>query len=225
VVSAVERTRAARAAPLVALAFFLGPLAAAASALFAVATPSNQHQLALHRYLTEHTSKATGTFAMEGIGLFRPSVFHFWMPFLIRPRYVAGEWSYERELRERPASLVIRNYRVPGWLTPEDRAFLAGHYVELNSSFLLPGARLSDAGERRVELLVSGVYDVHASGSCRLDGTDTGSAGSRELQAGPHDLSANAPCEVRLHVDPAGRDLLEMPSPVPYLVGPDFLLR
>jgi hypothetical protein len=94
--------------------------------------------------------------------------------------------------------------------------------VDLNGDFMLPGAELPDPGEAHVELLVGGVYDVTTG--CRLDGVVATGAPER-LEAGGHALSGDRPCTVRLHVDHAARALLEVPTAVPYLSGPDYIVR
>jgi hypothetical protein len=209
--------------PLTALVFLLMPLCARLSMLFDVGfVPTNAHQLALHRYLSTYVPRDQGLFALDGVGVFRPSVVHFWLTFLIRPRYEAGEFDYAKELRARPAALVLKNYRLPAWLTPRDRAFVAAHYVDLNRDFMVPGAALAGPGRTRIELLVPGSYEVAGASACRLDGA-VAANGRVHLERGTHELESDGACLVRLYVEPAARALLAVPTVVPYLVAPSFI--
>jgi hypothetical protein len=209
--------------PVAVLAFLLGPLFTRMSMLFDVGfVPTNKHQLALHHYLLTYVPRDQGLFALDGVGVFRPSVVHFWLTFLIRPRYEAGEFSYEKELRARPAALALKSYRLPGWLTERDRAFVVAHYVDLNRDFMVPGAALSGPGHARIELLVPGTYEVVTASTCRLDGA-IAEGGRVRLERGAHELEADGGCLVRLYVEPAARALLTMPTVVPYLAAPSFL--
>jgi hypothetical protein len=222
-----ERSRSrAWLAPLAVLALLVFALGRRLEALFDVGfVRTNVHQLALHRYLMRYVPPDQGLFALDGVGVFRPSVVHFWLIFLVRPRYEAGEFSYEQELRDRPAALVLKSYRVPWWLTPRDRAFLDAHYVDLNRDFMVPGAALPGPGEATIELLVPGAYDVTSATACRVDGVAVSPGHPIRLERGPHTLASDARCVVRLHVEPEARALLEVPTAVPYLAGPDYIAR
>ena len=219
-----EGTGRGAAAPLVGLLLFVVPLARAHRTLFELGfVPTNTHQLALHRYLLRQVPPDVGLFALDGVGVFRPSVVHFWLPFVGRPSYEAGQFHYRDELRARPAALVLRSYRLPWWLTAADRDFLRAHYVELNGDFMVPGAAVGYRTTADVELLVSGLYDVLSNSACIIDAREP-TPGPLRLTQGVHRVDTFAACTLRLHVDPAARALLAVPTVVPYLVGPDYVV-
>jgi hypothetical protein len=207
---------------LVALAVL--PLLLQARVIRDVTRDTNGHQKALARFIAAYVPRDRAVFALEGVGLFRPAVYHWRFPAVLAGRYAGGGWSFAEEFRQQPPELVIASYRVPGWLTPADRAFLGAHYVPLTPLVLVPGLDTRDRrGVLPLELLTSGPYEVRASpgGSCRLDGASVDSREPRLLRAGAHRLEVvRGRCLVRRYYPPEALALLANPRGLPYFTAP-----
>src|SRR5207253_6138105 len=67
-------------------------------------------------------------------------------------------------LRERPAAILIPNYRTD-WLTEEDQEFFRAHYVPLADDFRVLGTRLPPGGGS-FEILHPGRYWISSAERC-----------------------------------------------------------
>lgn len=190
-----------------------------------IATKStNSHQLALAEFIRRYTPKDGAVFALEGVGLYRRSTYHWSFPWILIGRYRNSEWSFAEEFAASRPEIVILSYRVPGWLKPTDQSFLATHYVPLAPLILVPGYRI-DSGVASFELLVSGKYEVEKSGpaDCVLDGAPRGRDWVGNLAAGQHTLATSGtPCLVRRYYPPAARALVANYSWLPYYTPPEL---
>ena len=161
---------------------------------------------------------------MEGVGLYRRSVFHWQMPKVFLDRYRRGEWRFADELRRTPAEVVVLNYRVPDWMVSTDRQFVLEHYQSLAPLILVPGFSTDgEDGRYRAELLVSGEYEgaKEGNGRCALNEEPFESGTRWSLLAGIHYVTAKgARCGLRRHYSPQARALLTNPRGLPYLVYP-----
>lgn len=200
-------------------AWNLGPL-------YEVVSDSNSHQKGLHNFLVEFTRPHDRVFALEGVGLWRPSLFHWRFPAVLSHRYSRGDWSYVQELKETPAELILVSYRVPGWLTRRDVAFIADHYVPLTPLVLVPGFDSKGSGpSHKVDLLVAGSYEIFVAGpdQCVLDETPVTSGEVRTLAAGIHHLkSGGSRCVIRRHYAPQAIALLGNSFGRPYFTPPEL---
>jgi hypothetical protein len=193
----------------------------------ALATKStNSHQAALAEFIRRYTPKDAAVFALEGVGLYRRSTYHWSFPWILIGRYRNADWSFAEELAVSRPELIILSYRVPGWLNSTDQRFVATHYLPLAPLILVPGYEVV-SGEASFELIVSGKYEIETSGpaGCVLDGAmrDRGWVGN--LSAGQHTLvTAGAPCIVRRYYPPAARALVANRSWLPYYTPPELEL-
>lgn len=184
-------------------------------------------QLALERFLLEHTAADAPVFAMEGIGLFRPSVYHWRLPAVLLARYRTGEFRYEAELDAAHPELVIASYRVPGWLLPGDRAYLEKHYVALAPFVFVPGFVAREAGDLPFEVGRTGHFEVVVPADCRcsIDGDPVQPGQHVELAAGAHRMRTSVPgCSIRRAYPEAARASIDNPRRVPYLLAPSLEL-
>lgn len=195
------------------------PILGHAPALLHVASDTMSHQRALSQFLLRYTAPDESVFALEGIGLFRPSVYHFHLPEVLVPRYRRGEMNFAAELEARPPTLVVTSYRLPAWLEPRDRAFLAAHFVPLAPYLYVEGqAAPADGEEHRFRILRGGRFELWGEGA-RLDGR---SESSPVLKAGWHQLRCGAqPCWVRRAFPPEAKELVANPRRLPYLLPPN----
>jgi hypothetical protein len=191
----------------------------------ALATKStNSHQAALAEFIRRYTPKDAAVFALEGVGLYRRSTYHWSFPWILIGRYRNADWSFAEELAVSRPELIILSYRVPGWLNSTDQSFLATHYVLLAPLMLVPGYEVV-SGEASFELLVSGKYEIEKSGPavCVLDGAMRERGWVGYLAAGQHTLAASGtPCVVRRYYPPAAHELVANPSWLPYYTPPEL---
>jgi hypothetical protein len=185
------------------------------------------HQLALNQFIQRYTAPTSHIFAMEGVGLFRPSIYHWRMPEVLLARYAAGGIDYAHEIREAAPEIIIVSYRLPGWLLPRDRAFFMRHYVPLTPLVAVQGHSGGGEapGEETFELLSSGLYEtvIAGPGYCRIDGVPTARDGQPVmLESGLHtlDTGARTTCAVRRFYPREARELIANPRQLPYLVSP-----
>lgn len=185
------------------------------------------HQLALNQFIQHYTSPSASIFAMEGVGLFRPSLYHWRMPEVLLSYYAAGGMHYAQELREAAPEIIILSYRLPGWLLRRDRTFLEQHYVLLAPLVAVQGHLTGGKvpREEAFELLSPGPYEVlmEGPGDCRIDGALASRGGHPiSLKSGMHTLStgAHTTCMVRRFYPREARELIANPRHLPYLVSP-----
>lgn len=185
-------------------------------------TNSNAHQRALSEFLLRFTPPDAPVFALEGVGLFRPSVYHWRLSWILTGRYRRGEMSFARELAETPPELIVQSYRVPAWLTPADRAYIGVHYVPIAPLLLVPGFASTSATPQSFELLVTGLYEVITSGEpCEIDGAAMTPDRPVTLTAGTHRISTpDGTCVVRRYYPKEARALVANPTWLPYFTPP-----
>lgn len=192
---------------------------------YAARTDTMKHQRALDRFLRQYTTPDTRIFALEGIGLFRRSIYHWRMPEVLRGRYQRGAWRFENELRQSPAHILVLNYRLPHWLIETDRQFLREHYVPLTRYLYVLGYRSQGPGTASFSLLASGSYEIIApQAGCRIDGDLVSDRQVLVLREGVHRLeSPDGPCGLRLYFPPEALATLQNPAGRPYLYPPTLM--
>jgi hypothetical protein len=210
--------------PAVGVAIALTPLIFQLSSLVHALEPTNQHQRDLETFVLRYTKPNAVVFAFEGVGLYRPSTFHWRIPWIYIERYVQGGWRFADEFRRTPPEVVVLSYRVPGWLTPADRAFVGERYVGLTPQLMVPGFdSRGREGTFTAELLAGGEYEVlrQGNGVCTLDGQLFTSGQRFTLEAGAHRVSASrARCAFRRFYPIEARQLVANPDGLPYLSAP-----
>lgn len=141
-------------------------------------TRTNAHQMGFHAFLLQATGPDDAVYAMEGVGLFRPSTFHFRMPAVVRGKYHAGLFSAGDELRARPPLIVVQSYRVPMWLEPgPDRDTIDRGYAPLAPRLLVPGRRVeAGAAPEQFDVVLAGGYEVVLQRPLAGRGDDAGVA-------------------------------------------------
>ncbi|MEZ8782247.1 hypothetical protein AB6D77_06310 [Vibrio splendidus] len=151
----------------------------------------NQHQLALNQFIQNNTQSQDAVFAYEGIGLFRPSTYH-WRTSAINIRnYWEGRYNVWQEILSAKPLLIIESYRVPSWLLEADRRSIYEHYVEIAPYVLTLGFsnELSSDGS----ILRTGLYQMISSEgqTCFLNKKLYASGEKFLLQAGQYSLATN----------------------------------
>ncbi|MGR3958235.1 hypothetical protein BCT26_11700 [Vibrio lentus] len=149
----------------------------------------NQHQIALHQFIKNNTLYVDSVFAYEGLGLFRPSTYHWRTSAIKINNYWEGRYNVWQEILSEKPILVLESYRIPEWLLQEDRVSLYAHYVEIAPHVLTLG--FSNGSNIEGNILREGLYKVTNSGGeiCLLDEKRYFSGESLWLKAGPHTLS------------------------------------
>ncbi|AQS35928.1 hypothetical protein Sps_00735 [Shewanella psychrophila] len=127
------------------------------------------HQAALNEFILGNTEEEQAVFAYEGIGLFRPSTFH-WRTSKIRlSQYFRGDYDLWQEIKEAKPVLIILNYRLPHWLLQRDKQALFDHYIIVAPQVMAPG--FSTFNQRDSYLILSGAYRMNNTRGkpCKLD--------------------------------------------------------
>ncbi|MEZ8246454.1 glycosyltransferase family 39 protein [Vibrio splendidus] len=151
----------------------------------------NQHQLALNQFIQNNTQSQDAVFAYEGIGLFRPSTYH-WRTSAINIRnYWEGRYNVWQEILSVKPLLIIESYRVPSWLLEADRRSIYEHYVEIAPYVLTLG--FSNDFSSDGSILRTGLYQMISSEgqTCFLNKKLYASGEKFLLQAGQYSLATN----------------------------------
>ncbi|MGR5485304.1 glycosyltransferase family 39 protein [Vibrio alfacsensis] len=153
---------------------------------------NNQHQIALQTFIDKQVQVDEAVFAFEGIGMFRPSTYHWRTSAIKVSNYHDGRYSVWQEISKTKPILIIENYRVPNWLLEDERDAIYQHYVSIAPSILSLG--LKTQAEIKGELLKSGWYTVDGQGNnrCWIDGNEFYSGDKFWLDAGKHILQTDA---------------------------------
>jgi hypothetical protein len=179
--------------------------------------PTNRGQIALIKALAS-TPPETHTFSMEGIGLFRPSLYDWRLSYVSLGQYRAGQMDLLGQLQSARPEIIIRNYRIPGWLDDQDQKWLSQHYVELSPRLFVLGA-VSQFGETVVFSTARfGQFEV-SHGAFFIDGVRYPVGSVISLPAGDHELQGDDDTNVLRYAWPAGKALPR--STRPYLIPPD----
>ena len=151
---------------------------------------SMEHQLKLQRFIQENTATDQAVFAYEGIGLFRPSTYHWRTSKILIGNYHNGEYNVWREIAEAKPILVILSYRLPNWLMEEDKQQLKNHYTLMAPYVMTLGIETDSSTSGT--LLKSGFYQVLNSHgqSCELDGREVENQSIHWFESGIHTLKS-----------------------------------
>lgn len=151
---------------------------------------NNQHQIALQTFIDKQVQVDEAVFAFEGIGMFRPSTYHWRTSAIKISNYYNGQYSVWQEIIQTKPILIIENYRVPDWLLEDERDAIYQHYVSIAPSILSLG--LKTQAEIQGELLKSGWYTVggQENKQCWVDGNKFSSGDKFWLDAGKHILQS-----------------------------------
>ena len=150
-------------------------------ALAKVVVRNNTAQKRVVEWIWRATAPDEHVFDWQGISLFRPGIFHWWIFSGLAPRYDTGTWySVADELQRYRVTLIVWNYRI-GWLNAPDSAYVASHYVPIDTCLLAPGHvfRAADFayGDAEFEPPVRGTYRIDgAVPGLLIDGAPSGGA-------------------------------------------------
>jgi len=215
-------------APILAACLLFTPMLWNWEAIQETTHDSMGYQKDLQRFILENLRPDQAVFSLEGLGLYRPSVFHWRFPAVLWGQYARGDWNYVKELGEVKPELIILSYRLPGWLTAKDQAYIRAHYVFFTPLLMVPG--FASAGRGPVstfEVLVPGSYEVLLSdtGTCTLDGQAVRNGEVLNLALGNHPVVLDhAQCLVRRHYSDQAKALVHNPEGLPYLCSPGLRL-
>jgi len=184
---------------------------------------SNEYQMKLHCFIQNNTTPDQAVFAYEGIGLFRPSTFHWRTSSIMLRNYFNGRYSVWQEISETKPILVILSYRLPKWLKKQDAKQLFRNYVPIAPYVMTLGVRTNSS--IRATLMKSGFYQVLNSigQSCELDGREVEDRSIIWLEAGKHTLnSPKGASTLRwyLRKESINQLLKSNPKRYPYLLPP-----
>jgi hypothetical protein len=197
------------------LAFF--PLRHLPLLLGLAAQPTNAHQIAFAHALAR-TRPDTTVFALEGLGLFRPSLYDWRLSAVSTPLYRDGVIDLRSQLETTQPEIVVLSYRIPSWLKPADARWLTENYIGAAPNVVLHGAVASSARPAILRVVRRQPYRVIHAG-CQVDGEARHAREVVWLGRGSHRVeSANGRCAVIYDwpaLDPNGAIAL------PYLIPPD----
>ena len=184
---------------------------------------SNEHQMKLQRFIENSTTPEQAVFAYEGIGLFRPSTFHWRTSSIMLRNYYNGEYNVWQEIKNTKPIIVILSYRVPKWLKKQDRKQLLSHYVPIAPYVMTIGFRTESF--KTGTLLKSGFYEVlNSQGkSCELDEREVENQSVIWLDSGIHTLkNQGGSTVIRWHFKNEQIEQLirSNPNKYPYLISP-----
>lgn len=181
-------------------------------------------QRRLLTFLVGYTPATAHVFAMEGVGLFRPSSYHWRLPGVLRERYEHGEWSYRDEWATTPPEVIVLSYRVLAWLTEADRNWIAQRYTPITDRLLVPGHRSRGNGAESFTVMTSGQFRVVSDGPCLIDGRSVSADTILEMAAGPHSMEANGTCDLQRPYPPSALTLIRDRGGFEYLYTPELSL-
>lgn len=181
--------------------------------------PTNLHQLALAKAI-EDSRQETVFFAMEGLGLFRPSLHDWRMSAVSVPLYFSGKIDLGRQLRDTRPEVLLTSYRIPGWLADADRQWMGDHYVMAPGGAGLLGAKVEKGGAAR-SLLVPRAQPFAVIGDpCAIDGVRRQPGNVFTLEPGEHGLSDSDGTSIVCYAWP-GLHILAAAPQAPLLISPD----
>lgn len=182
-------------------------------------TSTNQHQLLLAECLAR-TAPDTTVFALEGLGLFRPSLHDFRLSAVARPLADAGIIDLERQLRESAPEIIILSYRIPAWLPAKAQHWIKDHYAQAGDYFLLREEVATPHRGSSIYVPRTATYRV-GSAPCRVSATVHAAHAQVRLERGFYLLQAAGSQNCHLRFDwPEAR--LVAPNKAPYLISPDW---
>lgn len=178
---------------------------------------TNRDQLLLSRAVNA-TALDTHFFALEGIGLFRPSLFDWRLSAVSLGLYQNGQIDLQSQLASKRPEIVIRSYRIPGWLSAKDKSWMLENYVRLTPELSVLGKRLAANEVAEFRLARKAAFEI-ASGSLTVNGHRYAEGEIVELPAGANRLeTANSSALIRFNW-PEALDL--PPIETPYLIAPN----
>lgn len=180
--------------------------------------PTNRHQLDLIEALAK-TPPETHTYSMEGIGLFRPSLYDWRLSYISLGQYRSGKIDLIGQLEAVKPEIIIRNYRIPGWLDDNGKQWLAQHYVALSPQLFVLGA-VSHYGETVVFRTARHAQFEVSEGAFFISGARYSAGSIIWLPAGDHLLQGGGVTNVLRFAWPAGKALPQ--GSTPYLIPPDW---
>ena len=128
-----------RAEALTAVFVCLAAAAEGVPAFAKVLTRTNAAQKRVVEWIWKSTAPDEHVFDWQGIHLFRPGIFHWWLFTGLVPKYQTGDWySIADELKRYRVTLVISTYRL-AWLNAADKAYVDSHFVGIDTCLLAPG--------------------------------------------------------------------------------------
>ncbi len=182
--------------------------------------PTNADQLQLARAFRT-TAPTTQIFSLEGIGLFRPSIRDWRLSAVALEHYRQGEIDLVGQLQSSRPEIIVKSYRIPDWLRPQDRRWLVQHYIDVSPQLAVLGATLNADETAQFVISRDSLFEV-IEGALRIDDTWHAQGDTVALPAGVHSLrSGNIKSTLRF-AWPAGIAL--RPSGLPYLIPPQVSL-
>ncbi|WP_256099367.1 hypothetical protein [Vibrio sp. Scap16] len=183
----------------------------------------NQHQMALHDFIKNNTLDEDYFFAYEGVGLFRPSTYHWRTSAIKIHNYWSGQYNVWQEVVALKPILILESYRIPHWLLEDDRSFVYDHYVEVSPYLLTLG--FSSDSNRQGTILRKGEYQIISSDkkTCNFNNKLYQSGETLWLHPGKYTLSTNVgDCTVRWYFPVVDLNRLKQSnsSEKPYLYSP-----
>lgn len=189
--------------------------------LVGLATRATNHDQVQLIEALQKTTPNTHVFALEGVGLFRPSLFDWRLSAISLGLYQQGHIDLQSQLASRLPEIVIQSYRIPGWLSTDDRIWLFEHYVRLSPQLLILGKRLEANDVSSLRVLRESSFEIK-SGTILLNDVWYSEGSVVALVPGTYQLEAsNSAAVIRFHW-PEGIALANAERP--YLIAPDSSL-
>lgn len=189
-----------------------------------VISNSIHHQKALHEFIQSSVDEDDAVFAFEGIGIFRPSTYHWRTSKFMLEGYHQGEYSIREEMMQINPVLVVNNYRNPDWLSSEDKEFMKNNYFYLAHNVMAAGIKAREGEIVIQKLVASGTYDMQFDEGtiCTLNGRIIDKEFNEKLEKNNYELKAEqGECILIYSFDPVAVEALRNSNPakIPYLIA------
>jgi len=130
--------RTARFEQLVAALLIVSAVIGGFFAVYTTIIHDNEAQNRVMHWIWQGTRPDERVYDWQGMHVGRRGIFHWWHFTGWQPRYEAGWYSVGDEVARAQVTLIIKNYRL-SLLTPEDRGFMAAHFVDIDDCLMTPG--------------------------------------------------------------------------------------
>lgn len=184
-------------------------------------TISNQHQLSLNDFIKKSTNANDHVFSFEGIGLNRPSTYHWRSSSIMMGDYYNNGFTIRDELNSKPPIIIIDNYRIKNWFSTSDRNYILDKYIYVYDNVLVLGKEFHKTGYYTP--IKSGLYEVVNNKKCIIE---NGMIKRKKtyMNRNSHYLIRvnNDSCTIRWHFDSKSIFQLRNSNPknYPYLIAP-----
>lgn len=182
---------------------------------------NNEHQLSLNNFIKKNINSNDHIFSFEGIGLNRPSTYHWRSSYIMMGDYKNNDFTIRDELNNKPPILIIDNYRTKNWLSKSDREFINHNYTYLYKDLLTLGKKFQKTVYYKP--IKSGFYEIKNNENCLVGKNITKAKIVYFNKNKNYLIHVNSgSCTIRWHFNDQSINKLRNSNPnnYPYLIAP-----